>query len=143
MLWSDLERFGSFFDPWRDFERLNRSLALRPSRAAVEFPPVNIWASDDHATLTTEIPGIDPNEIEISLVGNTVTLKGTRTPENLQKGESYHRRERWHGRFSKTVQLPFKIEASRVEAHFAHGVLTISLPRAEAEKPKKITVKSS
>jgi len=56
---------------------------------------------------------------------------------------SYHRRERWHGHFTKTLELPFNIESGKVEAKFLKGVLHISLPRAEADKPRKITVKSA
>ncbi len=60
----------------------------------------------------------------------------------MEKGASYHRRERWYGKFSKTIELPFTIEANEVDAFF-EGILSITLPRSEAEKPKKVTVKSA
>jgi HSP20 family protein len=75
------------------------------------------------------------------VVGDTLTLSGTRRPDELQEGERYHRRERTSGHFSRTFQLPFRIEDKQVEAVFEKGVLHISLPRAEADKPKKIAVK--
>lgn len=142
MLWSDLERLGRFWDPWKDFERMQRSLSGRTFPSTAEFPPVNVWTSGDEAILTTEIPGVDPKSIDISVVGKTVTIRGSRNPENLGEGASYHRRERWTGQFTKSVEMPFSIEASKVEAKFSRGILRITAPRAEAEKPKKIAVKS-
>lgn len=142
MLWSEVERLGRFWDPWREFERMRQSLARTSASASTEFPLVNLWASADSATVTTEIPGIDPKAIEISVVGDTLTLKGNRQPEEITKEDAYHRRERWQGQFAKSVQLPFAVESDKVDARFTKGVLYISLPRAEADKPKKITIKS-
>lgn len=143
MLWSDLERFGGFLDPWRDFENINRTLSRLSSVSRVEFPAVNVWVTGDNAVLTTEIAGISPEDIDISLMGRALTLRGSRQTEGLKDTETYHRRERWYGNFSKTVELPFNIESSKVEARSVNGVLYITLPRAEAEKPKKISVKST
>lgn len=139
MLWTDLERF---FDPWRELENLEREFSRWLSPSRVEFPPVNIWITDENAVVTTEIPGIDPQAVDISLVGRTLTLKGSRQSEEIKEDESYHRRERWHGQFSKTIKLPFNIEGNKVGARFVNGILYINLPRAEAEKPKKISIKT-
>jgi HSP20 family protein len=70
-------------------------------------------------------------------------LTGKRVPEELKEGEKYHRRERGYGRFTRTFQLPFHVEANNVEAVFEKGILQISLPRAEADKPRKISVKAA
>jgi len=142
MLWSDLERLGRSIDPWREFEYMRQSLARTSAASTADFPLVNVWASADHATITSEIPGIDPKAIDVSVVDNIVSLRGSRQPEAIGKDDQYHRRERWYGQFSKAIQLPFAIETGRVDAKFAKGVLTISLPRAEADKPKKITIRS-
>lgn len=143
MLWSDLERLGRFWDPWNEFERMQRSLSrwVAPPSSA-EFPPVNVWVSGDEAVVTTEIPGVDPKAIDISVVGKTLTIRGSRSPEDLREGDAYHRRERWSGQFTKTVELPFAIETNKVDAKFSKGILQITAPRAEAEKPKRIAVKS-
>lgn len=143
MLWSDLERFGRMLDPWREFEKMNRGFnrAASPTSTA-DFPEVNVWMGADNAVVTTEIPGIDPQEIEISVVGKSVTLRGARKPEELKEGEVYHRRERWNGQFSKTFELPFAIDADKVGAKYVKGVLYVALPRAEADKPHRISVKS-
>ncbi len=141
MLWSDLERIGHFFDPFRDFERAGMAFGFE-GPSAVEFPAMNVWASDGNAVITTELPGMDPEAIDISVANGSLTLSGLRKAEELKEGESYHRKERWDGRFKKTIELPFSVDASKVQARFSKGVLYISLPRAEADKPRKISIKS-
>ena len=128
MLWSD-----PFFETLRELEGMRRSLRRFDVPSTVEFPAINVWVSDDNAVVTTEIPGIDPSALEISVVKDSLTLRGSRQTEELKEGESYHRRERWHGQFTKTLELPFAVEAGKVEARFSKGVLYISLPRAEAD----------
>ncbi len=147
MLWT--EGFGTFgrgLDPWSEFRRIenemNRVLSRFASPTTNEFPAINMWANGDEARVTTELPGIDPATVDISVMGKTLVISGSREPEETKEGTSYHRRERWYGKFSKTIELPFVTEGDKVEAKFSKGVLTIILPRAEAEKPKKITVKS-
>ncbi len=145
MLWTDLGRLGGGFDPWfgvewpaGNLEGLSSSAARRAS----EFPLVNIWVNGDEAVLTTEIPGIDAKSVEISVAGKTVTLRGSREPDREETGKTYHRRERWYGQFSKTIEMPFNVEANAVEARFRKGVLHVTLPKAQADKPRTIKVKS-
>jgi len=142
MLWSATDSFGRVFDTLRELEGIRRSLRRFDVPSTVEFPAMNVWVSDDNAVVTTEIPGIDPSALEISVIKDSLTLRGSRQTEELKEGESYHRRERWHGQFTKTLELPFDVESRKGEARFSKGVLYISLPRAEAEKPRKISVKS-
>jgi HSP20 family protein len=145
MLWTDLGRSGRGFDPWFDVDRFTNQWdrpAAAPSMRASEFPLVNIWINGDEAVLTTEIPGIEAKDVEISVVGKSVSLRGSRKPEVGQEGEVFHRRERWYGSFSKTIELPFNIEADAVEARFQKGVLHVTLPKAQADKPRTIKVKS-
>lgn len=107
-----------------------------------EFPPINVWLSKDDAIVSAELPGIDPGEIDISVVADTVTLRGSREKDQLKEGESYHRQERSYGNFTRTLQIPFQVDAGKVEARYEKGILRITLPRSEATKPKKVTVKS-
>jgi HSP20 family protein len=141
MLWSEMERLGRVFDPWNEFERMNRTLRRFDSSSAMEFPATNLWVSENSAVVTTEVPGIDPNALEITVVKDSLTLRGFRKAEELKDGEAYHRKERWNGQFTRTLELPFPVDADKVKARFAKGVLYISLPRAEADKPRKISVK--
>lgn len=101
-----------------------------------------MWSDGDSAVVTAELPGIDPNTVDISLTGKSITIRAGREPEKMVDGESYHRRERWYGQFSRTIDLPYTIEVQKVEAKFNRGVLQLTLPRAEEEKPKKITIKT-
>lgn len=140
MLWTDFDRFGSFLDPWRTLERINR--AAPGPHPAPEYPAVNIWTDGEGAIATAELPGIDPKTVDISIMGNSVTIRASRTTEEPMEGQSYHRRERWYGQFSRTVDMPYTINAEKVEAMFNRGVLQLTLPRAEEEKPKKITIKA-
>ena len=138
-------------NPWREIDQMQREMDNlfnriarydRP-RVAADFPAINIWANEDGLVVTAELPGMNPDDIDISVVNETLTLSGLRQPDELQDGDKYHRRERRQGKFNRTFQLPFAIEADKVDAIFENGVLHISLPRAEAEKPKKITVKAA
>ena len=141
----------SFYTPWQEMERMRREMdrvfsnfyASPRSRVAPSFPAINVWTNQDGAVITAELPGVNPDDIDISVVGDTLTLTGWRQPEELKEGEKYHRRERGYGKFTRTFQLPFSVEGDRVEAMFSKGVLHLSLPRAEAEKPRKITIKAA
>jgi HSP20 family protein len=145
MFWTESGRFSKAWDLWREVDRMNQlfSGAGFPGTVVQEFPAVNAWSDGNEAVVTTELPGVDPAAVDISVVGRTLTLRGTRTPEEAGDGGSYHRRERWYGDFIRTIELPFSVESARVEAAFSKGVLTITLPRAEAEKPRKIAVKAA
>jgi len=144
MLWSEEYRRG--LDPFREIQHLRREMdrlfsGVTRSRAN-DFPPMNIWTSGDDAIVTTEVPGLSPEEINISVVGDTLTLSGVRPEKKPGEDETYHRRERGYGKFSRTVQMPFKVEAEKVDAKYNDGVLRITLPRAEEDKPKKILIKA-
>lgn len=138
-------------NPWREIDRMQREMSRMfdeftytpRARMAPSFPAINVWTNEDGAVVTAELPGVNPDDIDISVVGETLKLTGSRRPEELEKGAKYHRRERGFGNFTRTFQLPFTVEADNVEAVFDKGVLHISLPRAEAEKPKKIAVKAA
>ncbi len=141
----------SFYNPWQEMERMRREMdrvftnfyAGPRARVAPSFPAINVWTNQDGAVLTAELPGVNPDDIDVSVVGDTLTLTGSRRPEELKEGEKYHRRERGYGKFTRTFQLPFSVEGDKVEAMFGKGVLHLSLPRAEAEKPRKIAVKTA
>lgn len=134
---------------WREIDRLQREMNqlfddYTPARVrrAAGYPAMNAWANEESLTVTAEVPGVGAEDIDISVVGETLTLSGTRNPDELQEGSRYHRQERGSGNFSRSIQLPFPVNVEGVEASFKNGVLQINLPRAEEDKPKKIAVKS-
>lgn len=133
------------FETLREMQQLqqqfNRLFDSNSWRAAGEFPPINVWTNENSATVTAEVPGLSPEDIEISVVNDTLTLKGERRPEPLAEGESLHRQERGFGQFARTIQLPFRVDADKVEAIFKRGILSITLPRTEQDKPRKISVR--
>lgn len=137
-----------WFDPWREFQDVEdvfntMSSRFGPRATRNEFPAINYYAQGDDAVVTAELPGVEPERLDVSVVGKTLTISGERPAEALGEGESCHRRELWHGRFKRTLELPFRVESGRVEARFEKGVLTVVLPRAEDEKPRKIAVSSN
>ena len=141
--------YRSFWSPWREMERLRRDMnhlfAQMPTGFAGDvgptFPAINVWTDEDGAVVTAELPGVVPDDIDVSVVGDTLTLKGSRQPDEMEDEGTYHRRERRHGTFTRTFQLPFHIQPDQVEATFGDGVLQMALPRAEEDKPKKISIK--
>jgi HSP20 family protein len=106
------------------------------------YPAINIWTNEDGQVISAEMPGVRPDDIDIDVTGDALSISGERKPDEVAKEAHYHRRERSYGLFSRTVQLPFMVDTNKVEASFKNGVLTINLPRAEADKPKKIAIKS-
>jgi HSP20 family protein len=123
--------------------QMNRLFSDFPSfdvSPAPTFPAMNVWTNEEGVVVTAELPGCNPDNIEISVVGETLSIAGQRAPDALSEESRYHRQERSCGSFNRSFQLPFGVEADAVEATFEDGVLHIALPRAEAEKPRKITI---
>jgi HSP20 family protein len=139
-------RSGWRWDPWREMQRFEQevgSLLSGVNRSrATSFPPINVFASEDDVIITSELPGIDPSDVDLSVTGDVLTIKGNRKSQELEEGQTWHRRERGAGSFYRNVQLPFNVDRSKVEADYSRGILKITLPRAEAEKPRKINVKT-
>ena len=135
-----------FYDPWRELNRLRsrfRQLVESfPGERAVEFPAINVYANNDRAIVTAEIPGVEAEGLDINVKDRTLTIRGERRPYQPSENERYLRQERGFGPFVRMVQLPYAVEPDKVEATYKNGVLVIEAERAEAEKPKQISVKS-
>jgi len=106
------------------------------------FPPVNVTEDKDNYYVRAEVPGINAKDLEISALGRRVSISGKREIAKENNKASYHRKERAEGEFSRTVTLPAEFDASHVGAQCNAGVLTVTLPKAEAAKPRQIVVKS-
>jgi HSP20 family protein len=106
------------------------------------FPPMNVTQDDDNFYVRAEVPGIKPSELSITAVRNRVSLAGKREIQPEHERASYHRRERAEGSFNRTVTLPTEVDAARVDARCADGILTLTLPKAEEAKPRQITVRT-
>lgn len=139
--------FWSSTSPWSELQQMQREMNrlfgdFEPLASRRQGPPLNLWQGKDCAVLTAELPGVSPADIDVSVLDDQLTLRGKRETE--APGEEYTavRRERGSGEFVRTLQLPFRVDSRKVEAETRNGVLCVKLPRAEEDKPKRITVKS-
>lgn len=134
-------RYGA--DPFRDMRRLYNEMNQMVERGTVggpEFPAFNAYANQDGVVLTAELPGVKSEDLDISVHRDAVTVSGERQGTDEAKG--YHRRERPQGRFVRTLPLAFMVDPDRVAAAMKDGVLRLELPRAEGDKPRRISVKA-
>ncbi|MBW1918229.1 MAG: Hsp20/alpha crystallin family protein [Deltaproteobacteria bacterium] len=140
--------------PFREVSRLRQEMdrlweeyfgpsrrALRPLEAEWA-PSVDVSESADKVTVKAEIPGMEPKDIDISLSGDLLTIKGEKKSEREEKEENYHLIERSYGSFSRTLRLPVGVEADKIEASYKQGVLTITCPKKEEVKAKPIQIKA-
>ena len=141
------------FNPFNELLRLQHdleSLLNRPtsdvsfgSSAAGVFPPVNVFHDQQgDVVIRAELPGVKPEDIEVTTEARRLTIKGERKADTADKA-AYHRRERAWGKFSRAIHLPADLDVGKAEAHFHQGVMTLRIPRAQAAKPRQITVKAA
>jgi len=142
MALSEFPRLG--FDPFVELRRMQSEInpvfsGFTPTSR--EFPPINIWLGENSVVVTSELPGVTPNDVTINLQEDVLTLEGARHPKQEQDA-NWQRRERTYGNFSRVVQLPFRADADKVQARFQNGILEIELQRLEADRPKKIEIRA-
>ena len=104
--------------------------------------PLDVYESDDEVAVRASIPGVNSDDIDISVMGTTLTIKGEKSEDREEKKGNYHLRERHYGAFQRSVNLPSQVNVDRAKAEFKDGVLTLTLPKVEAAKPKSIKVKT-
>ncbi|MDA8216967.1 MAG: Hsp20/alpha crystallin family protein [Dehalococcoidales bacterium] len=103
---------------------------------------VDVYQTDKDVIVEASIAGVKPEDIDISITGDTLTIKGESKQEEKIERENYFFNERRYGTFSRTITLPMPVESDKADAKFENGVLKLTLPKAEQAKAKKITVKS-
>ena len=135
------------FDPFQQMQRTQADLArlfgTLPFSSAAEFPPLNLWTSPDGAIVAAEVPGVASEDLDITIQRDTVTVRGNRPPEPVDDRTVVQRQERPHGPFARTIVLPFRVDAEKASARFERGVVTLTLPRPEDDKPHQIKVTRS
>jgi HSP20 family protein len=134
---------------WEEMDKLQRRMnrlleagGAGPRFSAPTYPAVNVWVNEEGQLITAEMPGLKPEDISIDVTADALSISGEREPAEAGKDANYHRQERNYGSFSRTIQLPFMVDPDGVQASFHNGVLRINLPRAEADKPKRISVEA-
>ncbi len=132
----ELERMRSQMD--RVLEGYTGSPALRPSAGV--FPAVNLTEDGDRYYVRAELPGIKAEDLDIQVTGRNLTISGERVMAPDVEGARYHRREREGGKFSRVIALPGDVDADKVEARLTNGILTVSVAKSEAAKPRKIAI---
>lgn len=123
--------------PWR-------RVAFLPGRSARQYPLVNVNEDRDHLYIEALMPGVDPKTLDVQIVRDTLTVSGEkpRWPSGTPRvqDEAYHRNERAAGKFVRTISLPTEVDDKRIAATYEHGVLRVTLPKAESAKPRQISV---
>jgi len=143
-----MEQWFPFFDVGKTLEemdrvlgRMGRPLGLR-SVPRGTFPAVNIYQQDDAVVLTAEVPGLQPADLDLTVLNDSVTLAGRRPETDSPEGSRLYRRERPVGAFTRTVALPDTIDPNSVKAECRDGVLTVRMAKAESAKVRKIAIQS-
>lgn len=138
--------------PFEELDRMRRQMDLLSEGltrgfwrepAAGVFPLMNVTEDKDRFYIRAELPGLKADALEISVTGDTLSISGERTLPVEDEKAQYHRREREAGKFSRILSLPSQVDTAKVEAACSDGVLTVVLPKAEAAKPRQISVKAS
>ncbi len=138
------------WQPWAEMNRLSREMdRLFSPRGngnghklgVGSSPALNAWEDDVNLYVEAELPGFSLDDLEIYVTGNHLTIEGERRPPQSENG-AWHRQERAYGKFGRVIELPSEVNGANVSAQFEHGVLSITLPKSEAVKPRRIEVKS-
>jgi HSP20 family protein len=139
------------FEPMREMITLREAMdrlfndAFTPSvgsAAGWQVPAVDLYQTDDEVVVKAALPGLKADDVQISITGEMLTLKGEFRQADEKQEKAYHLREQRYGVFERTFALPTEVTADRAKAEFENGILTITLPKAEEVKPKMITVKA-
>jgi HSP20 family protein len=141
--------FDDLFSLPRELDNLFERSWDSPSGLLPEFrgqatnflPEVECYIKDGNIVYRMAIPGIDPKNVDLSIVGNQLTVKGERTTPGNVKDDDWYIRGFRYGHFERTFTLPEGVEREKVSANFANGMLEISVPLAKAQRPRKITIK--
>jgi HSP20 family protein len=137
----------SVWDPFADLNRIQRELEKNyfgaRNRPADFAPPVDVYEDENTLVLRAELPGVSREAVDIQVDGNVLTLKGERKLEAEPEKRRYHRVERAYGTFVRQFQLPSNVDAARIDAQLSDGILTLTLPKKEELKARKIQVKGN
>jgi HSP20 family protein len=126
-----------------DFDRYVDRRLERPTWAAnsEQSLALDLSENNDGYVVKASVPGINPEDVEITFDDDVLTIKGEIVNESDQEGENFHIRERWYGSFGRSLRFPTNVDADSIEASYENGILTLNIPKVEEEQPKRIEVK--
>lgn len=138
------QRWDPFRELQREMGRLFDSIdPFTSARSVRSYPPINVYDAGDRYILSAQLPGLSPEDVELTMAGDTLTLRGERKKNEGIKEDNFRRQERPVGRWSRTITLPDRVDSSQVSASFSRGILTVTIPKAEGAKPRQIAVTAS
>jgi HSP20 family protein len=115
-------------------------VAFLPGRGARQYPLVNVSEDEVNVYVEALAPGVDPKSLDLSVLQGALTIKGEKPGLAQVTAEAYHRNERAAGRFVRTVELPVAVESGKVSADYRNGLLVVTLPKAEAARPRQVPI---
>lgn len=136
----ELRRLNEMFDA--AFQGFPFAGELANGSATAWFPATDVVEDAEGLRISLELPGVKPEAVEVTVENRTLTIKGQKEQVKEENSQRLHRYERSYGKFERSFQLPATVDAAKIEAHAEHGVLTLTLPRAEAAKARKIEIAS-
>jgi HSP20 family protein len=132
---------GRLWDPFREMREEMGRLFGSVAEPEGFYPRINVWANEEDVLLDVQVPGVNPEQIDLNVSRDEVSLGLERAGDEPEEEVTRHRIERGSGSFSRRLQLPFEVDLDQVKAEYAHGVLRVKLRRHEESKPRKVTVK--
>ena len=131
----------NLLDPWSELDRMvGTGRRATPSRGAL---PLRVTEGPEGVVLEAELPGVDPSTVEVTTVGDSVTIEGERESAPPEESLREHRRERWAGRFSRSLTVPGGFVADGVTAEYRGGVLSLRLPRRQESRPRTVEIQAN
>ena len=141
------------YDPWEGFrslqDEINELFDIDRTPAPSGLfdrnisPAIDVVEGDQNFTIRCELPGLEQNDLDLSVVSNVLTIKGEKKDRNKEKQTAYFKKECWSGSFQRTISLPNSADTEKISAVLKDGILSIELPKKEEAKPKQISVKIS
>ncbi len=143
MYWPTTTLYSQLSNLGRLFDELNLGVQTESQRRVSSnvYPKINLWSNREGLIVTSELPGVEPGELQINVHNSKLTIAGEIPSRAKTENEAYQRSERFSGKFSREINLPYRIDANKVIAEYKNGILKITLARAEEDKPKSIKVK--
>jgi HSP20 family protein len=130
----------TFEEFWSDRSPRTWRGAFLPGRAARQYPLVNLTEDEGNLYVEALAPGVDPRTLDLSVVQNTLTIKGEKPGLAQVSAEAYHRNERAAGRFVRSIELLAEVDPAKIHADYRNGLLLVTLPKSEKAKPKQISI---
>jgi HSP20 family protein len=140
---NDLRRMDRLFNDVLGFGAYGNGLTADAESTGAWIPAVDVYETADGLRVVAELPGVTPENVKVAVEQGVLTLRGEKFQRSEEQQENVHRFERSYGTFSRSFQLPSSIDADKVDAKLEHGVLTISLPKAEKAKAREVSVRTN